>query len=154
MTESSGRCSQSNQSCLLGTGVFISVWPNPHGWLREIDPTSTTEYRSLLGDIEAGRAVLVGCEIFAETRRGADVVRLCGTSTGPEPISLERDPTRELLTSAYRVRDAHLGELMRELRPPGFVRSRWELFAAPFRIELAREARLLLGGALGIDLPK
>lgn len=48
---------------------------------------------------------------------------------------------------AYDVRQERIGRLLRTLRGEGVDLTRWELYAAPFRVDLGRDLRERLAGA-------
>lgn len=127
---------------VVTTGVSASlVQPSGAEW-QEVWP-DLSERRRIERGVENGRVVLVMSQLFAELRDTVGVGRVGGTVWGPAVIALDRDPTKELVEQAYDGR-CHLGDLYRDVKPLASRTPRWDLYAAPFRLELGPALEALL----------
>jgi hypothetical protein len=96
----------------------------------------------------AGETPVVA-QVFAEVDDGARRYRVGGTTVlspgfGIAPGS---DPTTALVRIAYETREEHLGELLGDMRIGDCDVTRFEFYAAPFKIELAAPLREALVGS-------
>lgn len=94
--------------------------------------------------------VLVCC--FAEVEIDGASERRPGSAHGGDDLDAEifdgaGDPTTVLVEAGRRTHEL-LGNLLGDLRREGHDITRWEIYAAPFRIELTDEVRDLLGSRL------
>jgi hypothetical protein len=91
-------------------------------------------------------------QVFAEVELDTGVDRIGGTRWGPALVPLSGDPTKLIVESAYDGR-LHLGDLYGDLRSaPLSFGGRWELYAAPFRLELDSALEELLSPQMQVDL--
>jgi len=115
---------------LLGTGVELrlpSRWPAEHEDPAAVDPKT--------------RKVFIEVQAFAELDDDGRHVRVGGSVGHGSSVSPATDPTTELLRIAHDARDAHLGDLLGDLRIGGLDITRFAFHAAPFRIELGDSLR-------------
>lgn len=105
---------------LLGTGVELRLLRDEGGWLGLVGQEDRLEARRLEDLLESGRGVLVETQVFVDLEDGG----------------------RRL-----DARDGHLGDLLGDLRIGGSDTTRWEFYAAPFRIELGDDLRERLRGS-------
>jgi len=123
--------SPSEQSPICGTVVEIGLFtPDDSEW-AELWPEAV-ERRVLQRTIADGTTMLVEFQLWAEIVQAEMVSRVGGTRSGPSSVSLERDPTVELVDAAYDGR-VHLGDLYGDLGGDREIR-KWDLYAAPFRL--------------------
>jgi hypothetical protein len=100
-------------------------------------------------------------QVWAELKSDGAVHRLGGTAWGPLEIPLDSDPTKQVIDAAYEGRNRHFGDLYGHLAMGSEDLSQWDLYSAPFRVEIAdnmpaRLHALLSSGAesrLGTDSP-
>lgn len=135
----------SAQDCLRGTVVVVQPFTPLESEWNELW-TDPIERRCLQMDVANDTALLVMFQLFAEFVEDGDVSRVGGTKWGPMAVRLDKDPTTELAEAAYEGR-RHLGDLYSDLRG---VR-KWDLYAAPFRLELDEEVSVALRPAVGGD---
>jgi hypothetical protein len=62
-----------------------------------------------------------------------------GSVAGGHELDLGVDPIKPLLEIAHESREWHLPDLLGDLRAGGTLVSRWDFYAAPFRIQLSEE---------------
>jgi hypothetical protein len=95
----------------------------------------------------AGDALELTAEVWAEVEQKGepDRFRVGGNFMYAE-LSLGEDPTRSLIDIAYEQRELNLGGILGDLRIGGADVTRFECYAAPFRVELDESLRELLSG--------
>jgi hypothetical protein len=129
----------------LRTVVVIQPFAPREGEWSEQWPDSI-ERRCLQRDVANGKALLVVFQLYAEFVEDGDVSRVGGTKWGPMAVRLDKDPTTELTGAAYEGR-RHMGDLYGDLSG---VR-KWDLYAAPFRLELDDRVGARIRAAAGGD---
>ena len=90
---------------------------------------------------EKANQILIEVQVFAEVEEDGRRYRMGGTVQRGAAVSRSGDPTTPLLEIAHEARDTHLGNLLGDLRMSGSDLTRFEFYAAPFRIELAEDLR-------------
>jgi hypothetical protein len=111
----------------LRTGVQLGLVDDPF------------EGRRLGESLRRGDTLLVDAQSFVEYRDGDGWERMGGSVAGPDEVDVTVDPTKRLLEIAHESREWHLPDLLGDLRRNGVLVSRWDFYAAPFRIELSKE---------------
>ncbi len=124
----------------LSTGVQLGLVKEVNGWLELVALQDRLEARRLEPAIQSGQAVLVEAHAFVAMEQDGEHYRV-GTTGGAQKVSLQADPTSELLRVAQAAREVHLGDLLGDLRREGLDATRWEFYAAPFHIELTADLR-------------
>jgi hypothetical protein len=91
--------------------------------------------------------IIVAVELFAELEIEDQLERLDG-GTCFAPIELDHDPTNALVQAAHVQREANMGAIFGGLVRTGRAAtlSRFDLYSAPFRIELSGKLRQRLTG--------
>jgi hypothetical protein len=117
---------------IIGIGIRIGV--------ARDDPAPSGEVR-------------VEVEPFAELDVNGECRRL-GGGFGFATLALCGDPTTELIAAAHTERELNLGNLLGDMRISGFDVTRFELYSAPFRIELTDELREELAGTWASRNPR
>ena len=135
----------SAQDCLRGTVVVVQPFTPLESEWNELW-TDSIERRCLQRDVANGEALLVMFQLYAEFVEDGDVSCVGGTKWGPMAVRLDKNPTTELTDAAYEGR-RHTGDLYGELSG---VR-KWDLYAAPFRLELDEEVGARIRAAAGGD---
>ena len=132
-----------DQHCeVIGTSVMLeSVDFAEDDWRRFWE--DPVERRALQRAVADHRAVVIKAQVFVDVKANGRVERVSGTQWWPQEIWLDRDPTNQLIERAYDGR-FHLGDLYGDLWITGSGPSRWEFYAAPFRVELSAELREIL----------
>lgn len=127
---------------IRGTLVVIDLFtPESSEW-AELWPNAV-ERRSLQRAIEDGKTMLVSFQLWVEFTQDGLLSRLGGTRWGPGVVRVGNDPTVELATPAYDGR-SHMGDLYGDL--VGILEiGKWDLYAAPFRLELTSAVSARLG---------
>ncbi len=97
--------------------------------------------------------VFVEVQVFADVEDDGRRYRIGGTVQQGEGVRLSDDPTTALLRIAQEARQLHLGNLLGDLRRSGSDITRFDWYAAPFRIELAQDLRERLRGSWRDDPP-
>ena len=99
--------------------------------------------------VPPAREIPVVAQVFAEVEDGARRYRVGGTTvlSAGFGIAPGSDPTTALVRIAHETREEHLGELLGEIRMGGCDVTRFEFYAAPFKIELAAPLREALAGS-------
>jgi hypothetical protein len=132
---------------ILGTGVRIAPWtPDDLDW-AEIW-SSPFERRRVRAKIDGGLAVMLICQVFADLDDRGDIHRIAGSSwASSELYEPGEDATTRLLEQAFDGGRQHLGDLYGDLRITEFRVRRWDLYSAPYAIELdpELERQLTLG---------
>ena len=95
---------------------------------------------------ERGQLLYVGWHVFADLEDDGRHFRLGGSWGMERPISLNEDPTSALLEIVKEER-YHLGNLFGDLRMGNMDVTRWEFYAAPFKVELSPQLQARLAGA-------
>ena len=127
---------------VIGTSVMLeSVDFAEDDWRRFWE--DPVERRALQRAVADHRAVVIKAQVFVDVKANGRVERVSGTQWWPQEIWLDRDPTNQLIERAYDGR-FHLGDLYGDLWITGSGPSRWEFYAAPFRVELSAELREIL----------
>ena len=85
---------------------------------------------------ERGEVVFVGWHVFADLEDEGRSFRFGGSWGMERPIRLDEDPTSALLEIVAEER-YHLGDLLGDLRIGNMDVTRWEFYAAPFKVELS-----------------
>jgi len=124
---------------LLGTGVELRLSREP---LLGDNPLHERQLRAAEA---AGEFVLVDAGTFAEIEVDGEVDRMGGAQSLGNRVELDRDPTKQLLEIADRVRE--YGDALSHLRIAGLWISRWDFSAAPARLELEPELAARLQGS-------
>lgn len=93
------------------------------------------ERERIESSVVKGDAVVVRFQVFAVVAEGEAVGQIGGTMWGPVKIDLDGDPTNALIDEAYNGR-RHLGDLYADLKGAVLVRRRWDVYSAPFDVEL------------------
>jgi hypothetical protein len=110
---------------VIGTGVMIDLSGEP--------PT----YGELV----------VAVELFADLVIDEANEQHCGPTYFAE-VDLDRDPTNQLVEAAHIARESNLGTVFGDLKNSGVTNlTRFEFYAAPFRIELTDALRERLVGS-------
>jgi hypothetical protein len=92
-----------------------------------------------------GGALEVTAEVWADIEQEGERFRVGGNFMGGE-LAAREDPTRSLIDLAYEQRDLNLGCILGDLRIGGADVTRFECYAAPFRVELDDGLRAALAG--------
>ena len=93
-----------------------------------------------------GEVLKVAAEVWVEIERGG-VRSRHGGQTGFGEIVLGHDPTGPLVELALQQRESNLGTAFGDARIAGADVTRFECYAAPFRMELDEELRAALSGS-------
>jgi hypothetical protein len=92
-----------------------------------------------------GHPLEVSAEIWIDIDHEGETLRFGGqTAFGDLPLG--EDPTKPLIDLALSQRDMNLGSALGDARIGGFDITRFECYAAPFRIELDDQLRSVLSG--------
>ena len=95
---------------------------------------------------ERGELAFVGWHVFADLDDEGRAFRVGGSWGMERPIRLDEDPTSALLAIVEEER-CHLGNLFGDLRMGTMDVTRWEFYAAPFKVELSPGLQDRLAGA-------
>lgn len=85
--------------------------------------------------------LIIEVQVFADLEDSGRRYRVGGTVQRGPLVPLSEDPTTALVHIADEARQTHLGDLLGDLRTAGCDVTRFEFYAAPFRIELADDLR-------------
>jgi len=113
---------------LLGTGVVLRP------------PSRAPDEAAAPAPVDARGDVVVELQVFAELSENGTVSRT-GGSVDRQTVAAGTDPTTRLIEIALDAREVHLGDLLGDVRNCGHDITRFEFYAAPFRIELAPSLR-------------
>ena len=95
---------------------------------------------------EEDECVALRLQTFADIEADGEPVRVLGTYGERAEVGTAEDPTTALVGAAHEYREGHLGDILGDLRRDGADITRFEFYAAPFRIELAADLRDRLKG--------
>jgi hypothetical protein len=87
----------------------------------------------------------ISAEVWVEVERDGVRSRHGGQTAFGELV-LGEDPTKPLIELALQQRELNLGTAFGDARIAGADVTRFECYAAPFRVELDDELRVVLGG--------
>ena len=122
---------------VLGTGVELRLpcdnWDEDT--LRQVRGTSD--------------GLVVEAQVFVDVEDDGRRFRVGGTTGlgAGMTVPTDADPTTALVQAAYETREMHLGDLLGHMRRGNCDVTRFEFYAAPFRIELADDLREALADA-------
>ena len=130
---------------LAGVGVLVGLWDMSDPRLELA--LDKSELRRFHDSVDSGAEVPVECQVFADLERAGRVDRVGGTRWGPVMLQKVDDMTNSLVEAAYEGRN-HLGDLFGDMRLAGLPFTRWELYSAPFRVEIDPALADVLDGRL------
>jgi hypothetical protein len=102
-----------------------------------------------VGPEAAAGGIAVEAQTFCEGEDDGGGFRMGGVvaSSSGWVLPAGEDPTSALVAIAYEMREQHLGDLLGDMRMNDFDVTRFEFYAAPFRVELAESLREALAGS-------
>jgi hypothetical protein len=134
---------------LRGTGIRILLREEmPAGLNLPVDEPRerpTPEERVEAAAYDRGELIHVGWHVFADLEDDGRRVRVGGSWGWERPIKLDEDPT-SALNEIVEGERYHLGDLLGDLRIGDMDVTRWEFYAAPFKVELSPKLQERLAG--------